>query len=70
MAGKPLKMFLNKSIETTSWATVLAGLEENPFGSYLAYERDDDGPLTALSYRCKHAHAHMTHTRVHTHYLE
>jgi hypothetical protein len=48
---KPLKLFLNEKVDITSWETVLAALEANPTWSYLAYERDDDGKLTALSYR-------------------
>lgn len=49
--NKPLVVFLNERVDTSSWETILAGLEENPRWSYIAYERDDDGEVTALSYR-------------------
>lgn len=48
---KPLFVFLNKNVNTTSWPTILADLEAHPHWSYIAYQRDDDGQLTALSYR-------------------
>ena len=48
---RPLFVFVNRRVNTSSWATILADLEEHPHWSYVAYQRDDEGQLTALSYR-------------------
>eukprot|EP00730_Choanoeca_flexa_P014245 TRINITY_DN6158_c0_g1_i1.p1 TRINITY_DN6158_c0_g1~~TRINITY_DN6158_c0_g1_i1.p1 ORF type:complete len:299 (+),score=73.03 TRINITY_DN6158_c0_g1_i1:60-956(+) len=46
-----LKVFLNERVDTTSWPTIMRDLQEHPTWSYVAFERDDAAPLTALSYR-------------------
>ncbi|EDQ90648.1 uncharacterized protein MONBRDRAFT_31855 [Monosiga brevicollis MX1] len=50
MAGK-LKVFLNTNVDVSSWKTIMRDLRDHPRWSYVAFARDDEAPLTALSYR-------------------
>lgn len=48
---RPLIVFLNPCVDVTSWTTILAALQNNLHYAYVAFERDDDTEIVALSYR-------------------